>query len=59
MLIGDYIISVFIAKFLNIYKIPMSSFSLWYIDITWEIFIFMILIVVEVIIIEHIYKKFN
>jgi len=57
MLIMNYILSVFIAKILNIHNMQITRFSAIYSDMTWELFICCVFILIEVIIIDEIYKK--
>ena len=57
MLIINYILSACIAKALNIHNMAVTDFSAIYSDMTWDIFIFCVLILIEVIIIDEIYKR--
>lgn len=59
MLVITYVISSFIAMALNIHNTTVSStLSITYLDdITWDMFIFLVFFVIEILVIDDIYRR--
>ena len=55
VLLLNYLASILISKLLNIYKVPISYFE----EMTWEWFFFLLFFVIEIFIVDDLYRKYS